>query len=205
MLWIYDEAIVNDLSSCIDPSGGMNNTVKMMGEEGVMGILAQLQEDKIKFPAVFIERNGETPLDSNRYNYSRMHKGVPAMIDPKSNNLYMEKSVPIQLRYNIHVLTTNTADMDELIKELIFRYSSMYYVTAEVPYESKRRIRFGLAINPDTNISRKSGTSEYVESGKLYESILELECQGAVMISYTPKHLQRMCFSGVKAKVTTEP
>ena len=205
MLWIYDDAIVNDLSSCIDPSGGMNNTVKMMGEEGVMGILAQLQEDKIKFPAVFIERNGETPLDSNRYNYSRMHKGVPAMIDPKSNNLYMEKSVPIQLRYNIHVLTTNTADMDELIKELIFRYSSMYYVTAEVPYESKRKIRFGLAINPDTNISRKSGMSEYVESGKLYESILELECQGAVMISYTPKHLQRMCFSDVKAKVTTEP
>lgn len=205
MLWIYDEAIVKELSDCIDPSGGMNNTVKVMGEDGTMGVLAQLQEDKIKFPAIFLERSGDTPLDPKRYNYSRLHKGVPAMIDPKTNNLYMEKAVPIQLHYNVHILTTNTTDMDELTKELLFKYSSMYYITAEVPYETKRHIRFGVAINPDTSISKKSGFSDYVDSGKLYESIIELECQGAVMISYTPRHLQRLCVEDVKAGVTTEP
>lgn len=178
----------------------MNNTVKAMGEDGIMGIFAQLQEDKIKFPAIFLERSGDTPLDSKRYNYTRLHKGVPAVVDPETNNLYLEKAVPIQLRYNLHVLTTNTTDMDELIRELLFRYSSMYYVTTEVPYESKRKIRFGIAINPDTSISRKTGLTEYVESGTLYESILELECQGAVLLSYTPKHLQRLIADKIQAK-----
>ena len=205
MLWIYDEAIVKDMLSCIDPDGGLNNTVKMMGEEGMMGIFAQLKEDKINFPAVFLERSAETPLDSKRYNYARMHKGVPAVVDPETNNVYIEKVVPIQLKYNIHLLTTNTVDMDELLKEILFRYSSMYYITAEIPYESKRKIRFGIAINPDTSITKKSGNVEYVASGRLYESIMELDCQGAVMISYTPRHMSRTVVEDVKAKIASQP
>lgn len=190
MLWVYDEAIANDLAGCIDPEGRANNTVKMMGDEGMMGIFAQLQEDKITFPAIFLQRHSETPLDSNRYNFTRLHKGVPAVFDPETNNIYLEKAAPIELAYDLHVLTTNTADMDEVIRELLFRYSSMFYVTTEVPYESKRKIRFGIAIKPDTPIRRNSGVTDYIEGGRLYESIIELECQGAVLLNYTPRHLE---------------
>lgn len=190
MLWAYDEAIVKDLSSCIDPQGKANNTVKMMGDEGMMGIFAQLQEDKITFPAIYLQRHQETPLDSSRYNYTRMHGGVPCMFDPDTNNLYIEKAVPIQLAYDLHALTTNTADMDEIIREILFRYSAMYYITMEVPYESKRKIRFGMSINPDNSIRRNSGASEYIDGGRLYESIMEIQCQGAVLLNYTTRHLQ---------------
>lgn len=190
MLWAYDEAITKDLSNCIDPTGGANNTVKMMGDEGMMGIFAQLQNDAITFPAIFLNRQAETPLDSSRYNFTRMKKGVPAVYDPERNDIYMEKAVPIQLKYDLHVLTTNTTDMDEMMRELLFRYSSMYYLNMEVPYESKRQIRFGIAINPDTSIRRASGATEYIQTGRLYESIMELECQGAVLLNYTPRHMQ---------------
>ena len=192
MLWVYDEAIVKDLSSCIDPNGGANNTIKMMGDEGMMGIFAQLQDDKITFPAIFLKRNEETPVDSTRFNFTRLHKGVPAVYDSEKNNIYMEKALPIELKYELHVLTTNTVDMDEIIRELLFRYSSMYYLTLQVPYESKRSIRFGIAINPDTPIRKASAVSEYVSGGKLYESIVDLQCQGAVLLSYTPRHMQGM-------------
>ena len=190
MLWAYDEAIVNDLTSCIDPQGGANNTIKMMGDEGMMGIFAQLQEDKIKFPAVFLKRSDETPADPSRFNFTRLHKGVPAAFDPETNNMYLEKAMPIELKYELHVLTTNTIDMDEMLREILFRYSSMYYITMQVPYESKRNIRFGIAINPNVPIRKKSGQSEYIQSGTLYESTAELECQGAVMLHYTARHLQ---------------
>lgn len=200
MLWAYDEAIVEDLRSCIDPSGGMNNTIKVIGDEGFMGIFAQMKEDKINFPAIFLDRNNDTPLDSKRYNFTRMHKGVPAVLDPETNNLYLEKCVPIELKYSLHVLTTNTTDMDEIIRELLFRYSSVYFLSLEVPYESKRKIQFGISINPDTSISRKSGTLENLKSGQLYESIVELECQGAVLLSYTPRHLQRAVIDSIKLK-----
>lgn len=189
MLWVYDDAIVKDLASCIDPEGGANNTVKMIGDEGMMGIFAQLQEDKITFPAIFLKRNDDTPLDRNRFNFSRLHKGVATTYDPEANNIYVEKCAPIELSYQLHVLTTNTADMDELIRELLFRYTSMYFITLQVPYESKRNIRFGIGIKPDTNITRKSSTSDYVSSGKLYEATMELECQGAVLLDYTARHM----------------
>lgn len=192
MLWIYDEAIVNDLAGCIDPESKANSTVRAMGEEGMMGVFAQLQEDRITFPAIFLERNSETPLDPARYNYTQMHKGIPCVLDSEKNDIYLERAVPVQLKYNLHALTTNTTDMDEIIRELLFRYSAMYYLTVQVPYESKRNIRFGISINPDTPIRRNSSVSEYVSSGKLYESILELECQGAVLLSYTRRHMERL-------------
>lgn len=190
MLWAYDEAIVKDLVSCIDPDGGANSTVKMMGDTGIMGVIAQLQNDNINFPAIFLQRSAETPIDQTRANFTRLHKGVPAVYESEENNVYLEKMIPIELKYEMHVLTTNTTDMDEIIRELLFRYASMYYITMQVPYESKRNIRFGIAINPNTQISRQSGNVDYIENGKLYESIVELDCQGAVMLSYTPRHMQ---------------
>lgn len=190
MLWVYDDAIAKDLAGCIDPEGKANNTIKMMGDEGMMGVLAQMQEDRITFPAIFLQRHQETPLDQSRYNFTRLHKGVPCVFDSDTNNIYLEKAAPIELGYDLHVLTTNTADMDEIIREILFRYSSMYYITMEVPYESKRKIRFGVAINPNTPIRRNSGSSEYIDSGRLYESIMEIQCQGAVLLNYTPRHLQ---------------
>lgn len=189
MLWAYDNAITQDLSNCIDPQGKANNTVKMMGDDGMMGVFAQLQQDKITFPAIFLNRHSETPIDRTRYNFTRMHRGVPCVYDPEKNNIYMEKAIPIELKYDLHVLTTNTADMDEFVREILFRYSEMYYVTMEVPYESKRKIRFGIGINPNTPIQRKSGSTEYIQSGTLYESIIELDCQGAMLLHYTPRHM----------------
>lgn len=190
MLWCYDEAIVKDLAQCIDPEGGASSSVRMMGDEGMMGVLAQLQDDKIAFPAIFLKRHEDTPLDSSRFNFTRTHKGVPAVYDSEKNNIYLEKVMPIELKYDLHVLTTNTADMDELVRELLFRYSSMYYITMEVPYESKRKIRFGVNITPNTSVRRSSGTSEYIASGKLYEALIELQCDGTVLLNYTPRHMQ---------------
>lgn len=190
MLWAYDEAICKDLADCINPSGKMNSTVKMLGDDGIMGVLAQIEEDRVTFPAIFLSRHRDTPLDPSRFNFTRLHKGVPAAYNSETNTLYMERMAPIELKYDMHVLTTNTSDMDEVTRELLFRYSSMYYITMEVPYESKRKIRFGIGIHPDTSISQKRGQTEYVESGRLFESIMELECQGAVLLSYTPRHMQ---------------
>lgn len=201
MLWAYDDAIVKDLANCINPQGGASSTVKMMGDEGIMGIMTQMQDDRMQFPAVFLQRHDETPLDPSRYNFTMLHKGVPTVYDPKTNNIYLEKAAPIELKYDIHVLTTNTADMDELIRELLFRYSSMYYITMQVPYESKRTIRFGISIQPDNPIRRKSGISDYTESGKLYEAIAELDCQGAVLLHYTPRHLEGVTYKpGINLK-----
>ena len=84
--------------------------------------------------------------------------------------------------------------MDELVRELLFKYTDMYFLTMRLPYESDRKIRFGVTINSDTNIERSSGLSQYIAGGQIYQSIISLKVDGAVLLSYTPVKLRRSSY-----------
>ena len=73
----------------------------------------------------------------------------------------------------------------------MFKYLNMYFLTIDLPYEAKRKIRFGIRIDRGGEIQRESGSYEYIQGGKLYQTIIPLVCEGAVMVSYTPAHLRR--------------
>ena len=191
MLYVYDDAIAEDLRRSFNPSSDINPVVKVVDAEGVLDLIAQIQEDSIQFPIVVLTRHEDTPIDKTRTNFTRMHKGVVTVIDPDTNELYYEKSIPVLLSYDLTVLTTNTADMDELVKELLFKYMSMYFIKFTLPYECRRDVRFGVSIDPDTEISRKSGQFEYIQGGTLHQTIISLRCEGAVLVSYTPVKLRR--------------
>lgn len=190
MLYLYDEALAADLSRCIDKEN-TNSQVKVIGSEGVLPIIAQIQEDKISFPLLCLFRHEDTPIDTRRTNFTAMKRGVATVVDPETHMIYMEKVMPINLSYDLTILATNTVDIDEIVKELIFHYSQVYFVTIKnLPYESNRSLRFGVRVVEDS-IKRTSGAVEYVQGGTLYQTQMTLECDGAVLLSYTPKHLLR--------------
>lgn len=191
MLYKYDNAIVDDLKRSFNPENVPNPVVSVISPDQIVGLAAQLQNDSIKLPIIALTRNQEQ-IDSNRTNFTSMHRGVATVIDNETNELYHEKVIPITLSYNLTIITSNTADMDEMIRELMFKYINMYFLTIKLPYESDRKIRFGVSLSKDSEIDRTSGVSEYRSEGKLYQSILTLNCEGAVLVSYTPVKLQRL-------------
>lgn len=191
MLYLYDDAICNDLIKSFNPvADGQQPVVKVVSPEAIIGLAAQIQEDKIGFPLIAVTRNSYQ-IDNNRLNFTRSHFGIASVIDKETNMLYYEKALPITLSYNLTILTTNQADMDELIRELLFKYVNMYFLTIQLPYESDRKVRFGITINGDTEIERSSGNLEYIENGTLYQSIITLQCDGCCLVTYTPAHLMR--------------
>lgn len=191
MLYKYDNAIVDDLKRSFNPENVPNPVVSVVSPDQIIGLAAQLQNDSIKLPIIALTRNQEQ-IDSNRTNFTSMHRGVATVIDNDTNELYHEKVIPITLSYNLTIITSNTADMDEMIRELMFKYINMYFLTIKLPYESNRKIRFGVSLSKDSEIDRTSGVSEYRSEGKLYQSILTLNCEGAVLVSYTPVKLKRL-------------
>lgn len=191
MLYLYDKAICDDLLHSFNPDNVENPAVRVIDPEHIVELVAQIQEDQVSFPIVALTRSPDTPIDTARANFTRMHKGVLSTIDPVTNELYYEKVIPIKLSYKLTVLTTNTADMDEMIRELLFKYISMYFLTITLPYECKRKVRFGVTVDAD-NIERSSSSAEYLESGQLYQSIIPLNCEGCVLASYTPAKLRRL-------------
>lgn len=193
MIYLYDQAVCDDLNRSLG-----EDTVRVIDPEAAVDVLAQIKDDNIKFPVVVVTRSTEYNVDTSRINFTLSHFGIPASIDIDTNKIYNERALPIDLNYNLTVLATNTADMDELMKELIFKYIHMFFLTIKLPYESDRKIRFGISITPGSTISQSSGSVEYIKTGKLYQSILPLKCEGCVLLSYVPHQLQYIGISDVE-------
>lgn len=193
MLYLYDQAICKDLQASFTDEY-QRSVVRVVSPEEIVNLAAQIRNDDISFPIVAVSRDTDTPVDTARTNFTRMHEGVAAVIDPETNLIYSEKAIPIKLGYHMTVLSTNMVDMDELVKELIHKYTTQYFLSIDLPYEAKRRIRFGIALDHDSAIETSSAHREYVESGKLYQTIIALRCEGCVQLLYTPKKLERTVY-----------
>ena len=194
MIYLYDKAVCSDLEKSFNPENTNNPVVKVIEPEGIVGLAAQIKNDEITYPLVALSRNSDLGINQDLMNFTRLHSGVASVIDNDTNNIYQEKVVPIKLNYTMSLITTNIADMDELIKEVIFKYTQMYFLRIKLPYECKRTIRFGVIVPPDTTFETKSKTFDYLSAGKLYETDIPLQCQGCVLVYYTPQHLTRTAF-----------
>ena len=190
MLYKYDEAIVQDLRKSLTEEANQN--VFLTNEENYQSILSQIQEDTITYPLVLLHREEDTPVITDLMNFTRYKFGVPCVFDNKTNNIYYERALPIEMNYNLRILATNVTDIDELSRELFYKYLSMYFLTIQVPYESDRKIRFGVQVDMEYGIKRESGSFDYLASGTLYQSTMHLKTEGCVSLTYTPRHLTRM-------------
>lgn len=204
MLYCYDEAIQKDLQQSFNPDYIGSPVVRVVDPDQGLQVIAQAEGDNLKFPLVLLTRYPDTSIDKSRYNFTRAHRGVAAVVDQKTNNLYYEKAIPIELNYDLTILATNTADRDELARELLFKYTDMYFITFELPYECKRKVRFGVVVDQDKDISSKSGTLDYLNAGTLYQTIIPLKCEGCVLVSYTPAKLQRSGYDIYAVPKTTQ-
>ena len=194
MIYLYDNALVDDIKRTLDPDGGANPNVLCITIDQYQSVLAQLQEDKISYPVILLVRDDDMPIKKDGINFTRAKFGVPVGIDPVTNLVYYERAVPVDLRYTMQILSTNVADRDEIARELFFKYESEYFLHIELPYEIKRRLRFGVKVDKDFGIQNSSGTSQYIEKGSIYQSTIEILTDGCVWIHNTARHLkvQRM-------------
>lgn len=190
MIYLYDNAFVDDIKRTLDPDGGANPNVLCITIDQYQSVLAQLQEDKITYPLILLIRDDDMPIKKDGINFTRAKRGVPVGIDPVTNMVYYERAVPVDLRYTMQILSTNVADRDEIARELFFKYESEYYLHIDLPYEIKRRLRFGVHVDKDFGIQNSSNASQYIEKGSIYQSTIEILTDGCVWIHNTARHLK---------------
>lgn len=189
MLYLYDEVLVSDLKSSLTDE--VNKNVFLTNEENYLGILAQIQEDTITYPLILLHRDDDVAIKQDMMNFTRYQFGVPCTFDNKTNKIYYERALPVDINYTLRILSTNVADTDELARELFYKYISMYFLTIRLPYESDRKIRFGISVDMDYGIKKESGSFDYIAEGKLYQSTIHLKTEGCVSLTYTSRHLTR--------------
>lgn len=189
-MYLYDRAICEDLERSFTDSMG-SSSVKVVDPDMAVDVVSQIQNDEFKFPAVVVTRSRDYEIDSSRMNFSRLHRGVSVVMDNDTNMIYNEKVIPVNLQYNVTVLASNSVDADELTRELLFKYYDMYFLTIKLPYESNRKMRFGVAVDTSQSVEQASRYLEYVDTGKAYQNILHLRTEGCVLLTYAPRRLPR--------------
>lgn len=199
MLYIFDQAVIDDLKKSL--TAEMNQNVVLTDAENYPGILAQIQNDTITYPLILLHRDDDTPIIKEQMNFTRYQFGVPCVFDSDRNNIYYERALPVDVQYTLRILSTNVADTDELSRELFYKYISMYFLTVQLPYESDRKIRFGISVDVDYGIKKESGSFDYIKSGALYQSTIHLKTQGCVSLTYTPRHLTRQVLDTKQIKI----
>ena len=199
MLYLYDQALCDNLKASLTDEA--NKNVFLTDAENYQGILAQIQNDTITYPLILLHRDEDTTIRTDLMNFTRYKFGVPCTFDNKTNNVYYERALPVDLNYTLQILSTNVADTDELSRELLYKYISMYYLTIQLPYESDRKIRFGVAVDMDYGVKRESGSFDYISSGTLYQSTMHLKTEGCVSLTYTARHLTRNVLNTKEVKI----
>jgi hypothetical protein len=189
VLYLYDQAIVDNLKESLTSEA--NQHVFLTDAENYPGIVAQIQNDTITYPLILLHRDEDTPIIKELMNFTRYKFGVPCVFDNDKNNIYYERALPVDIQYTLRILSTNVADTDELARELFYKYISMFFLTIHLPYESDRKIRFGVETDMDYGIKKESGSFDYLATGALYQSTIHLKTQGCVSLTYTPRHLTR--------------
>jgi len=193
LLYLFDRAIVDNLKASLTDEA--NKNVFLTTAENYPGILAQMQDDTIGYPLILLHREDDMPIDTGLYNFTRARFGVPCVFDNDRNNVYYERAVPVNLQYTLRILSTNVADRDELARELFYKYMSMFFLTIQLPYESDRKIRFGIEVDRDYGLTNESSAAEYTQTGALYQSTMKLITRGCVYLTYTPRHVKRPVMS----------
>ena len=199
MLYLYDRAVCDDLKSSLTDE--LNKNVFLTDADNYPGILAQIQDDTITYPLILLHRDEDTPIRKDQMNFTRYQFGVPCTFDNKKNIVYYERALPVEVNYTLRILSHNVADTDELARELFYKYISMYFLTIRTPYESDRKIRFGVQVDMDYGIKKESSGSEYLSTGALYQSTIHLKTDGCVSLTYTPRHLIRNVLSTDDIKI----
>jgi hypothetical protein len=98
MLYIYDNAITEDLLDSFNPERVANPVVKVVDPESAIELAAQIQNDQLSFPIVAIFRSQNIQIDTERWNFTKLHSGIVAGFDNETNNFYREKSMPVNLK-----------------------------------------------------------------------------------------------------------
>jgi len=191
MIYLYDRAICKDLENSFTDDMG-TCAVKVVAPEQTAEVIAQMKEDIIQLPMVSLVRSQDIPIDRTRMNFARAHNGVSAVFDKENNVYYNEKIIPIDLSYTMTIFADNQADVDELVRELQFKYLDMYFLTIKLPYEADRKMRFGVVIDSSFGIQQDHYSSTYLQDGTMYQAKIKLNCQGCNLVTYTPLKLQRV-------------
>ena len=176
-IYIYDKAIIEKFKEILRyPRISIVPFESAFRKSGVDG-------DDVTLPFVSISRQGWS-LTQQTKNITGYMVGKPKT---KNDIYYTNAYLPIEIHYNIDIVTRNREENDELCRELILYIHRHPELIAEVTYLGITQ-RFGFHWFLGNDVVDNSEISEFENRGQYYRSTLSMVVDEAQLI-YVEKYV----------------
>lgn len=185
--YLYDEAIIERLRKITG-----DDRITIVPPELAINFLAQIDKDKVEFPAIVLSRGAITLNDTR--NQVALLKGQTARFN-SDNTVSKAKLIPMRMEWTINVYAVDRYSCDEIVRELVFYFATYPRFEVKVPYDLDIPQNFDVLLDPE--IVDNSDLVEFPNTGNLFRETLTIYTENAHLYASGKIYLTRV-------KVTTE-
>ena len=179
-VYYYDESLVEDLRRI---TGDGRITIHPV--DNVFRDIARLNNDNIEFPMISIARNGWS-LTGDKPQYMAFEGGLKEIIldrEHKPDKVTKLQAIPIRISWTMDVWTRTRLENDNLLRELIFYYTTSPTLEVKIPYglECKKEARHRFNIFFDLDIEDNSDIVSHKDRGEYFRQTIGIYCDDAYL------------------------
>lgn len=182
-VYLYDNALVEKLKSVTQDS-----RIRVIPPEDTISLLAQIDKDKVEFPAIIVTR-GQVSLFQNTRNQYAYLKGESVRLNEDSTVTKI-KPLPMRITWTINIYAVDRYSCDEITRELVFYLMTYPRCFVQVPYGIDVPQNFDLIL--DNDIEDNSDLANFSELGEYFRETLTVYTENAHMFSSGRRYLTRI-------------
>lgn len=173
-VYLYDESVVKRLREITG-----DERIHIVDPSQSISFLAQFDKDKVILPAIVVSRGPVRLLDYR--NQFVALKGQTARRNSDDNLVVKAKLIPMRIEWNLDIFTADRYTCDEIIRELVFYFTSSPRFEVKVPYQLDIVQNFDVFLSPE--IVDNTDLLEFPNTGERFRETLTIYTENAHMYS----------------------
>lgn len=183
-IYKYEESIVNRMREITG-----DDRLIITPSDNIINVIPRIQHDELKLPFIHIVRQSWRLSNKNSHGMKmngNINNCVPMFVnqnfdysDPKDGKIHRMQVIPIEFTHVYEVWTRTREENDEMIRELIWFFSTMSEFEVNIPYGVNIKHAFTLELLPDI-IDNTSIVSQK-ETGELFLQGIACRCTDAYL------------------------
>lgn len=169
--YLYDQALVEQLRQVVG-----DERIHIISPDKAIDFLAQFSGDKTQLPAIVLSRGPISLLDYRNQVVSL--KGQTAKRTDQ-NLITKARLLPMRMEWNIDVITVGRYECDEIVRELVFYFTTSPRFEVKVPYQLDIVQNFDVLLSSD--IADNTDLLEFSNSGEKFRETLTIYTENAHM------------------------
>lgn len=158
MVYLYDDAIVKDFRDKIK-----DERIAITPFDNINNYLGKSEGDRIQLPVISVDRRGWSLSDSRPHTMKFTGELHSINDDETVTNV---QEIPIRINYVIDVWTRRRLENDNIMRELIFYYSTHPTLKINIPYgldsDKVFNIMFDSEVEDNSDIPNHINIGEFV-------------------------------------------